>query len=191
MPPTESDVDPRLLAALGHPLRQQILINLVDAPSSAVTLAADLGVGLPVVRRHLAVLLANDAVEAVDDDRKADDTRYRAMARPFLDDAHWRELPPHRRAALFAMTLRRIGAQVRQGFGEEFGHERTHVSFTRLQVDEQGWNELADLLAGVLEEAIEIEAESAARLMETAGGEQFESKLAIMHFGRRDAPHDT
>ena len=184
MPPTESDVDPRLLAALGHPLRQQILINLVDAPASVVTLAGDLAVGLPVVRRHIQVLLANDAVEAVDGDDHADDTRYRAMARPFLDDAHWRELPPHRRAALFAMTLRRIGTQVRTGFADEFCHERTHVSFTRLQVDEQGWNELADLLAGVLEEAMDIEAESAARLMRTPGAKPYGAKLAIMHFGR-------
>ena len=183
MPPTESDVDPRLLAALGHPLRQQILINLVDAPASAATLASDLGVGLPAVRRHVKVLLANDVVEAVDAGG-ADDTRYRAMARPFLDDAHWRQLAPHRRAALFAMTLRRVAAQVRGSFPDGFGHERSHVSFTRLQVDEQGWQEIADLLAGVLDEAIEIEAESAARIIGDPSAEQFEAKLAILHFGR-------
>lgn len=185
MLPTEPDIDPRLLIALGHPVRQQILNRLVDAPADAVALVAELDIALPVVRRHLKVLLANDVIEAVGDDIESDSTVYRGMARPFLDDAHWRQLPPHRRAALFAMTLRRIAEQVRKSFPDGFGHERTHVSFTRLQVDHQGWEEMADLLAGVLEEAIQIEAESAERLAHAVHKEQFEAKLAILHFGRK------
>lgn len=185
MMPIGSDVDPRLLLALGHPARQRIMIRLSDTPASAQTLAAELDLGMPSTRRHLAVLRANDAVEPVDEDGEPDAIRFRAMTRPFLDDAHWRELPPHRRAALFAMTLRQIFALVNKGFADgEFGHERTHVSTVRLHLDEQGWQELADLLAGALEEAMQIEAESADRLAQAPKAAQFESKLAILHFGR-------
>ncbi len=185
MVPIESDVDPRLLLALGHPARQRIMIRLSDTPASTATLAAELELELVSARRHLAVLRANDAVEPVDEEGEPDAIRFRAMTRPFLDDAHWRELPPHRRAALFAMTLRRIFSLVSRGFAHgEFGHERTHVSSVRLHLDEQGWQELADLLAGVLEEAMQIEAESAERLGQAPDAAQYESKLAILHFGR-------
>ena len=67
MLPTESDVDPRLLAALGHPVRQQVLIALADAPASVAMPASQVGEGLPALRRHISVLLADDAVEPVDE----------------------------------------------------------------------------------------------------------------------------
>jgi hypothetical protein len=54
------------------------------------------------VRSHLDVLLDNDAVEA------ADGTSYRATIRPFLDDAHWAQLPVEVRRALFAQNIRWI-----------------------------------------------------------------------------------
>jgi DNA-binding transcriptional ArsR family regulator len=186
MPPADPDVDPRLLVALGHPVRQQMLMVLADTPATIAALAERTEAGLPAVRRHMSVLLANDAVEPVDSEGAPDERRYRLMIRPFLDDAHWRELPPHRRAALFAVTLRRIAAQVDKGLADEdFGHEQTHVSLTRLQLDEQGWQELTDLLAGVLEEAMQIEAESAERTVAGKIPAPIESKLAILHFGRR------
>ena len=88
--PTESDVDPRLLAALGHPTRQQLAMALSDAPSSANELAERLGLTLAVVRRHLRVLLDNDAIEVASDALATDDDRrYRLMVRPFLVDAPW------------------------------------------------------------------------------------------------------
>ena len=185
MPPTEPDVDPRLLVALGHPVRQQMLMALSDAPATIASLAEQTAAGLPAVRRHMSVLLANDAVEPVDGEGEPDHRRYRLMVRPFLDDAHWRRLPAHRRRALFALTLRRIAVQVEKGLAADgFGHEQTHVSLTRLQLDEQGWQELTDLLAGVLEEAMQIEADSAERIVAAKVPAPIESKLAILHFGR-------
>jgi len=186
MSSTDSEVDPRLLVALGHPFRQEVMMVLCGKPANAEEVAAITGVGMPAVRRHMHVLLANDVIEAVGESTHPDATRYRSMVRPFLDDAHWRRLPAHRRRALFAMTLRRIAVQVEQGMArDEFDHDQTHVSFSRLQLDEQGWQELTDLLAGAVEEAMQIEAESAGRLAARGEGATVESKLAIVHFGRR------
>ena len=66
MPPADPDVDPRLLVALGHPVRQQMLMVLADTPATIAALAERTEAGLPAVRRHMSVLLANDAVEPVD-----------------------------------------------------------------------------------------------------------------------------
>src|SRR6188472_1910545 len=96
-PPTDSQVDPRILRALRHPVRQRIMFSLCTTPASANELAGELELPLSRVRRHLRYLLENDAVEAVETaeagETGEDDRRYRAMMRPFLDDAHFAKLP--------------------------------------------------------------------------------------------------
>ena len=195
MTPLESDVDPRLLVALGHPVRQEMLLTMCDAPVSIARLSVRLDLPVRTIRRHINVLLANDTVEPAGDADEPDDVRYRTMVRPFLDDAHWRHLSPHRRRALFSLTLRRIAAHVESGMADgEFDDAQAHVSLTRCVLDERGWQEMADLLAGVIEEAMQIEADSVERLARAPEGAQIVGKLAILHFGRVDdiaAPLET
>jgi DNA-binding transcriptional ArsR family regulator len=186
--PAENDTDPRILRALGDPVRQELLTALSEAPASAYDLSDAMELPLGTVRHHLAALVENDAAEVVDDPEVADDhRRYRAMIRPFLDDAHWRQLSADQRHALFRLTLRDISRRVEDAVaGDGFGHPQTHVSLTRLELDEQGWQEMTDLLAGVLEEAMEIQAESAGRRGRGEAGEMVGTTLALMHFGRPD-----
>lgn len=190
--PADPDVDPRILEALGDPVRQRILTAVSGTPAAATALAAQLGTSVEELRRQLDILVSCDAVEAVDGtDVPAEDRRYRAMLRPFLDDAHWRALSPDRRQALFEMTLAEIATQIDESRAAAgFGHVQTHVSHTRLMLDDQGWQEISDLLAGVLEEAMEIEAECADRLARGAREPLYGSTLAMLHFGRpeRRAP---
>ena len=88
---------------------------------------------------------------------------------------------------MFALTLRRLSQRIDDALASGgFGHVQTHVSFTRLLLDEQGWQEMSDLLAGVLEEAMQIEADAAER-RGAGGAEAFYTNLAVMHFGRADA----
>ena len=186
--PADNNPDPRILRALGDPVRQELLTALSEAPASAVELSDALELPVGTVRDHLAALVENDAAEVVDDPEIADDRRrYRAMIRPFLDDAHWRLLSADQRRALFGLTLRDISRRVGDAVaGDGFGHPQTHVSLTRLELDEQGWQEMTDLLAGVLEEAMEIEAECAGRRGRGETGEMVGTNLAVMHFGRPD-----
>ena len=185
-PSAEPEIDPRILRALADPVRQEVLTSLSEAPSSAARLAHTLELPIATVREHLAALVDNDAAEAVDDiDTARDDRRYRAMLRPFLDDAHWRQLSGDQRQALFGLTLRGIARRIDEAkTADGFGHPQTHVSLTRLELDEQGWQELTDLLAGVLEEAMEIEADSADRRGRGESGELVGTNLAVLHFGR-------
>ena len=186
--PADPDVDPRILQALGDPVRQRIVTVVSESPASAGTLAQQLAMPVEQVREHLDVLLRCDAVEAVDGaDLPADERRYRAMLRPFLDDAHWRALPPERRQALFELTLTDIATRVAEARAVAgFGHVQTHVSLTRLTLDEQGWQEISDLLAGVLEEAMEIEADCADRRARGAADPLYRSTMAMLHFGRAE-----
>jgi DNA-binding transcriptional ArsR family regulator len=185
---TEHEVDPRLLSALGDPERHRALLAIAETPDSVNGVSARLGQSPADVRRHLNELLANDAIEQLDgDDVRADDRRYRSMVRPFLDDAHWALLAPEQRQAIFALTLRRLSERIDDAIASDgFGHVQTHVSFTRLLLDEEGWQQLTDLLAGVLEEAMQIEAEAVER-RNASGADPFHTNLAVLHFGRADA----
>ena len=90
--------------------------------------------------------------------------------------------------ALFDLTLADIATRISEARAVAgFGHVQTHVSLTRLMLDEQGWQEISDLLAGVLEEAMEIEAECAGRRRRGGAREPLHgSNLAMLHFGRAE-----
>src|SRR5215207_1956296 len=125
----EHDVDPRLLNALGHPQRHEVLLAIAEHPDSVNGVSARLDQPAADVRRHVSELLANDAIEQLGgEDVGADDRRYRSMVRPFLDDAHWERLPPERRQAIFALTLRRLSERIDDAVESGgFGHPQTHV----------------------------------------------------------------
>jgi len=188
-PSADAQVDPRILRALRHPVRQMIVSCLCTTPANAVELAEELNLPLSRVRRHLRFLVENDAVEQVEGGGEdEDERRYRAMMRPFLDDAHFAQLPPERRELLNGLTLRDIARRIDESMESGgFRHEQTHVSLTRLLLDEQGWQETVDLLAGVLEEIMMIESEAAQRSAGT-GEELSGSVFAILHFGKPDRP---
>jgi DNA-binding transcriptional ArsR family regulator len=172
-------LDTRLLRALGDPVRQRILTVLNERVATGRELAAEVGVPLVDVQEHLLALIADDAVECVGRDA------YRAAIRPFLDDAHWAQLPVERRRALFVQNVQQILDHVEPALsGDGFDDIRAHVSLTRIDLDLRGWEEVADLLAGVLEEVMDVHAESMERIQRGESQEVIPAELAILFFRR-------
>jgi DNA-binding transcriptional ArsR family regulator len=177
-------VDKRLLVALGDPQRQRVVTLLNERVATAAQISGELDIPEPEVVSHLDVLLDNDAIEASDGDPD-DDTAYRATIRPFLDDAHWAELPVEVRRALFAQNIRQIVEHLAPALAEDgFDDLKTHVSLTRIDLDRQGWDEVADLLAGVLEEVMDIHADSVDRVMRGESESTIPAELVVLHFQR-------
>jgi DNA-binding transcriptional ArsR family regulator len=185
-------VDERIVKSLGHPLRQRILHILSEGVASPNQLAQRLGEPLGNVSYHVKILLENDAIELVDTRpvRGAIEHFYRGTMRPFFDDTHWAQLPLAMRRTVFGGLLEETGEHISAaGMANGFDRAETHVSWTPLQLDEQGWHEMAELLVGVLGEAARIEAESLTRLAEAGDStEVIRSEVAIQHFER--APKD-
>ena len=181
-------VDERIVKSLGHPLRQRILHVLSEGVASPNHIAQRLGEPLGNVSYHVKILLENDAIELVETRpvRGAIEHFYRGTMRPFLDDTHWAQLPLATRRTIFAQKLEQIGEHVTAAaMANGFDRVETHVSWTPLQLDEQGWHEMADVLVRVLEEAARIEAESLERLAEAGeSAEPIRSEVAIEHFER-------
>ena len=179
------DIDERLLRALGDPSRQQVLTVLNERAATAAEVAAEIGMDPQAVQDHVIALVANDAAERVG--APAGDTaehpRFRATIRPFLDDDHWARLPVETRRALFAQNLKQIAQHLEAAVADgAFDDPRTHVSLTRVELDEQGWQEVADLLGGVVEEIMDIHAESIERLSRSRSRDAAAAELVILHF---------
>src|SRR3954470_20557923 len=97
----------RIAKALAHPLRARILERLGEREASPGELADALREPLGVVSYHVRVLREYNCVELVRTvpRRGALQHYYRAIARPQLEDEHWRTLPPALRRELAGATI--------------------------------------------------------------------------------------
>jgi DNA-binding transcriptional ArsR family regulator len=161
-------VDQRLVKALGHPLRVQALSILNERVASPNELAKELGEGLSQVSYHVKVLSDCECIELVKTEprRGAVEHYYRATARAFITDQHWAQLPDSLKPSVSAETMRSLVGDVAGALesGTFDARPDRHLSWTPLVVDEKGWKEIAQGLAGLLDRVLEIEAESAKRL---------------------------
>jgi DNA-binding transcriptional ArsR family regulator len=87
--------DPRLVKALAHPLRIQILRVLSDRVASPSVIAQELGVRLPNVSYHVRFLERVGVLELVRTRprRGAVEHYYRARGRVRITDRVWGQLP--------------------------------------------------------------------------------------------------
>jgi DNA-binding transcriptional ArsR family regulator len=164
---TTSAVDSRLAKALAHPLRVQLLAQLNQGVASPNELAKKLGEPLTNVSYHVRMLHDLGCIELVETEprRGALEHYYRAIVRPFFSDRDWKRLPQNARNsisdAVFQLIWEDAAAAIKDGSMEE--RDDHHLSRTVLAVDEQGWEELHDLLAQTLEKAMDVQAQSASR----------------------------
>jgi DNA-binding transcriptional ArsR family regulator len=187
---SRDELDPRIVRALSHPIRHRVLVALNERVASPKDLAAELGEPLGNVSYHTRVLAQLGCIELVSTTQRrgALEHHYRAVMRPYFDDAAWAQIPVSTRRALFDSELDRLWSDVTEAAkAGGFDHPRAHVSWTALDVDEQGFNDLADLLGSVVERALEIQAESAGRRIEQGddgAGPELRTEIGILHFER-------
>ena len=181
---TNRQLDERLAKALSHPLRQRILQRLNEnGVKSPNELSRELGDPLGNVSYHVRILRELDCVELVrtEQRRGALEHYYRATAQPWLDDKQWARLP----AAFRRKTLGRTLSQLLESAGAAsetggFDHPEAVVNRVALELDEQGWADVAKLLDQTLESALAIQAESQKRKGEP--GAEIRTELGILHF---------
>jgi DNA-binding transcriptional ArsR family regulator len=181
----ETGVDQRLVKALAHPLRVEILAILNERMASPNELSKELEEGLSQVSYHVKVLKDFECIEMVKTEprRGAVEHYYRATARAFLTDSDWKSLPDSVKPGVSASAMRLILANV---FGALQGgtfdaRDDRHLSWTPGVVDEQGWEETVDLVAETLDRTMKIHADSAKRLAKS-GEEGIPASVVLMNF---------
>jgi len=180
---TASAVDSRLAKALAHPLRVQLLAALNEGVASPNELAKKLDEPLTNVSYHVRMLHDLGTIELVETEprRGALEHYYRAIVRPFFADREWKRLPRNARGSISDAVLQLVwedaAEAIKSGIFDE--RENRHLSRTVLAMDDEGWDELNELLVELIDRAMQIQADSAARASKD-DGETFSVNLVMM-----------
>jgi DNA-binding transcriptional ArsR family regulator len=178
-------VDQRLVKALAHPLRVEILTILNERMASPNELSKELEEGLSQVSYHVKVLKDFECIEMVKTEprRGAVEHYYRATERSFIPDSEWQSLPdsikPGVSWSAFKMIIEDVIGAIKGGSFN--ARDDVHMSCTPGIVDEQGWNESVDLVNETLEQIMGIHTASAKRLAKS-GEEGIPATAVLMNF---------
>jgi DNA-binding transcriptional ArsR family regulator len=176
----------KVFKALSHPLRMKLLSILSEREASPTELATELGEPLGNVAYHVKTLAELDCIELVRTTprRGAVEHHYRATVRAFLNESQWERLPETSRRSISASRLSEIWADAAAAIKSDTFDSRTdrHLSWTNLVLDEQGWEELSEILAETLDRALALQAEVAGRLGNDGIEDALSAKLVMMHY---------
>jgi DNA-binding transcriptional ArsR family regulator len=181
--------DVRVIKAIGHPLRWQMLEALNEGEASPAQLARRFGEPVNLVAYHMGILAKAGGVEMVRTEPRRGSTEhyYRATMRPYFADREWSRLPTETRRALLAVETKRIVNDIRAAAaGTGLDHPKAHVSWSPMELDREGYDEVATLLSGVLDQLNDIQARSSVRQGEkgSKNGKKLSTEVAILHFER-------
>jgi DNA-binding transcriptional ArsR family regulator len=177
-------LDESLVKALAHPLRWRIVDTMVErGEASPVQLARLLDEPLATVSHHTRVLRDLGCIELTRTEprRGAVEHYYRALMPAFFDDEQWKRVPIMLRRGVAGQIFRRIvDDAAAAGAVGAFDAPGAHLDRLLVELDDDGWRELSELLLDVLRRAQAIQSRSDARRGD--GGSARISEVAILHF---------
>jgi DNA-binding transcriptional ArsR family regulator len=160
--------DETLVRIVAHPLRVQALSVLTERSASPKELAAELGTPVGNVSYHVRELEEVGLIELVDEKKRrgAIEHFYRAIARPPMSAEEWEGLSLDDRQGFSTWTIQLLLADASQALAAGTFDARgdRHLSRTPLLVDEEGWQELAEIQASALKAMLDVQAASTVRL---------------------------
>ena len=186
MKPATDISDPRVVKALNHPLRVEILRAIEENRASPVELSRRLKAPLGVVSYHVRVLADLGLIKLVKRTprRGAVEHHYEAKAPVLLDDNVWKALPKAARRARNAPLLEQAGNAVDKAVRSgAFDVDTAHLTLSTLALDAKGQSDLAAELNKVAERVQKIADASSKRLAAADGdGSKPETTLVLMSF---------
>jgi DNA-binding transcriptional ArsR family regulator len=161
---TTPPLNESLIKALAHPLRWRIVEILVErGEASPIELTRQLDEPLATVSHHVRVLRDSGSIELTRTEprRGAVEHYYRAVVPAFLDEKQWVQIPlPLRRGIMGQIIQRVVGEAAAAGSAGAFDAPTSHVDRMIVELDDEGWAELSELLSGVLRQAQAIQGRS-------------------------------
>jgi DNA-binding transcriptional ArsR family regulator len=181
-----SDIgDPRLVKALAHPLRVQILSTLEDRVASPSDLAIELDAPLGNVSYHVRTLADLGLVKLVKrrTRRGAVEHYYQARGRAQVSNRAWAQVPGVVKRSMVAVALEQAvdqaGAAAAAG---GFDHEDSNLSRQTVTLDAEGFAELSQAVGRLHEELTGIQERSTRRLADASAAAATQAGLVTMLF---------
>jgi hypothetical protein len=187
----KSFVDPRIVEALGHPVRAHILAVLNERVASGKEIGEELDADVSTFFHHIEHLERLNCIERVRSRRVrgAAEHFFRAKQALMFDDAEWSALPESLKSDIQVNALQRlVDDAVAAIEAKTFSvREETNVSWLSGSIDAQGWHEATAVLNRALLELMEIHQRAKARVAR-GKGESFRASLGVMAFELPDPP---
>lgn len=183
------------IEVLHHPWRTRIL-EVLNERDMSVSQFVDEGLiddlagrprdrAISALAYHFRALREAGAIEVVEQNPRRGSTELvcRACARALVTDREWVRLPLHKRRALSRVMLDSLIARAESAvrYGTFDSRLDRHLAWLAMEVDEQGWSELAAMLNGMLDTVTAIHRESKERL-ETSGEQPIRATWGQLHF---------
>jgi DNA-binding transcriptional ArsR family regulator len=184
MKPRSDISDPRVIKALTHPLRVQILRALEERTASPSELADEIGAPLGNVSYHVRQLHALGLIKLVKKTprRGAIEHHYKALVQPPISDNAWADQPNVVRESVVGASLGQLGQAVNAAAaGGGFGRPEAQLVREEIALDEKGFKDLAKELGRSLERVAKIREDSAKRL-EKSGAQPYSGNVVLMLF---------
>jgi DNA-binding transcriptional ArsR family regulator len=186
----QSDIsDPRIIKALTHPLRIQILAALDERTASPSELADELGAPLGNVSYHVRQLAGLGLIKLVKRTprRGAIEHHYKAVGRPQITDDAWAGTPATVKDAVVGAALGDLGAAVSSAAAAGgFSRPDSHLTRTQVTLDERGWKDLDNELNATLARVQKIADASAKRIAKAGEDAEQPATVVMMLFGDGD-----
>lgn len=166
-------IDQRLIQALAHPLRIQILEALTDHVASPNVLANQLETNLSDVAYHTRALDRYGTLDLVDTAQRRGATEHFYKAKPgaFVGGPTWRKVPRSVRGGVSAATLQTFldKAIAALEAGTLDGRDDTVFRWMPLFLDEEGWDEVVSIMEEATKLMLAAHLRSQDRLTENGG----------------------
>lgn len=190
----QSDIsDPRIIKALTHPLRIQILAALDERTASPSELADELDAPLGNVSYHVRQLAGLGLIKLVKRTprRGAIEHHYKAVGRPQMADDAWAGTPATVKNAVVGAALGDLGSAVTAAAASGgFSRPDTHLTRTQVTVDERGWKDVDKELKATATRLQKIVGDSAKRLAKAGQDGEQAATVVMMLFGSGDGGAD-
>lgn len=183
MKPRSDISDPRVIKALTHPLRVQILRALEERTASPSELADEIGAPLGNVSYHVRQLHGLGLIKLVKKTprRGAIEHHYKALVQPPISEEAWADQPDVVRESVVGASLGQLGEAVNAAAaGGGFKRPEAQLVREELALDEKGFKDIAKELNRSLERVAKIREDAAKRIEK--GGEAHSGNVVMMLF---------
>jgi DNA-binding transcriptional ArsR family regulator len=181
---TPTLVSPTLASAVSHPTRLRTLMILTEREATPREIADEISEPLNNVAYHIKVLKRLGCIELV----RVNQTRggrvaehvYKGTQRPYWKEADLEELGADDKLNVIGSIMHHISEDITTAMisGTFYEHDDNHLSRTPMVVDENGWDEVTELLDDALERLLTIQE----RVSERGAVETKLTKVAILQF---------
>lgn len=186
-------IDQRLVKALAHPTRVEILETLTDRVASPNWLSENLQASLTHVAYHTRTLEKCGCLELVDTAKRRGATEhfYKAAPNSFLGDRAWRRVPRPVRGGISAAWIQtfmdKLVAALEAGTLDR--RDDTVLTWMPVRLDQSGWEDVTAILEEATDRVLAAQARSRQRLDQTANPSQaIAAVVAVANFETSGSP---